>query len=59
METWKMKGMTQVQLADAAQISVKTLQKYERGERNIQNAHSNTVLKLAQVLDVSPYLLLG
>ena len=52
-------GMTQVQLADAAQISVKTLQKYERGERNIQNAHSNTVLKLAQVLDVSPYLLLG
>lgn len=54
-----MKGMTQVQLADAAQISVKTLQKYERGERNIRNAHSNTVLKLAQVLDVSPYLLLG
>lgn len=54
----QMKGMTQVQLADAAQISVKTLQKYERGERNIQNAHSNTVLKLAQVLDVSPYLLL-
>lgn len=55
----QMKGLTQVQLADAAQISVKTLQKYESGERNIQNARSNTVLRLAQVLEVSPYLLLG
>lgn len=55
----QMKDLTQVQLADAAQISVRTLQKYESGERNIKNARGNTVLRLAQALDVSPYLLLG
>lgn len=55
----KMKGLTQVQLADAAGVSVKTLQKYESGERSIKRARSDTVLRIAGVLDVSPYLLLG
>lgn len=53
------KGMTQVQLADTAGVSVKTLQKYESGERSIQRARSDTVLRIAGVLEVSPYLLLG
>lgn len=52
-----MKGLTQAQLANAADVSVKTLQKYESGERSIQRARTDTVLRIAQVLDVSPYLL--
>ncbi|MBD5453567.1 MAG: helix-turn-helix domain-containing protein [Lachnospiraceae bacterium] len=51
------KGLTQAQLADAADVSLKTLQKYETGERSIQQARSSTVLRLAGVLDISPYLL--
>ena len=51
------KGLTQAQLADAAGVSLKTLQKYETGERSIRRARTDTVLRLAHVLDVSPYLL--
>lgn len=51
------KGLTQAQLADAAEISIKTLQKYESGERDIRRARNDTVLRLARVLDISPYLL--
>lgn len=51
------KGLTQAQLADAADVPVKTLQKYESGERCIQRARNSTVLRLTQVLDISPYLL--
>ena len=53
------KGMTQAQLAEAAEVSLKTLQKYESGERSIQRARTDTVLRLAGVLEVSPYLLSG
>lgn len=53
------KGLTQAQLAEAAEVSLKTLQKYERGERSIQRARTDTVLRLAGVLEVSPYLLSG
>lgn len=51
------RGLTQAQLADAAEVSLKTLQKYESGERSIQRARSDTVLRIAGVLEVSPYLL--
>lgn len=50
-------GLTQEQLADAADVPIKTLQKYESGERCIKRARNSTVLRLAQVLDISPYLL--
>lgn len=53
----KMKGLTQAQLADAAGISLKTLQKYESGERDIRRARNDTVLRLARVLEVPPHLL--
>jgi len=53
------KGLTQAQLADAAEVSLKTLQKYESGERSIQRARTDTVLRLAGVLEISPYLLSG
>ena len=51
------KGLTQAQLADAAEVSLKTLQKYESGERSIQRARTDTVLRIAGVLELSPYLL--
>lgn len=53
------RGQTQAQLADAAEVSLKTLQKHESGERSIQRARSDTVLRIAGVLEVSPYLLSG
>lgn len=53
------RGLTQAQLADAAAVSLKTLQKYESGERSIQRARTDTVLRIAGVLEVSPYLLSG
>lgn len=53
----KRKGLTQAQLAEAARVSLKTLQKYESGERDIRKARINTVLKLSEALSVSPYLL--
>ena len=53
------KGLTQAQLADEAAVSLKTLQKYESGERSIQRARTDTVLRIAGVLEVSPYLLSG
>lgn len=50
-------GLTQEQLAEAAGVPLRTLQKYESGERSIARARSSTVLRLAQVLDIPPYLL--
>lgn len=53
----KRKGLTQAQLAEAAHVSLKTLQKYESGERDIKKARINTVLRISEALSVSPYLL--
>lgn len=53
------RGLTQAQLADAAAVSLKTLQKYESGERSIQRARTDTVLRIAGVLEISPYQLSG
>lgn len=51
-------GLTQKQLAEKAGVSVKSIQNYECGERDIKRARADTVLRLAQVLEVLPYLLL-
>lgn len=53
------RGLTQAQLADAAAVSLKTLQKYESGKRSIQRARTETVLRIAGVLEISPYQLSG
>ncbi len=53
------KGLTQSRLAEEAGLPVKSLQKYESGERSLGRAQGGTVLRLAQVLGVSPYLLAG
>lgn len=49
----KSKGLSQSQLADASGVSVRMVQKYEQGERDINKASVSTVLKLAEVLECS------
>lgn len=44
------KGLSQSQLAASAGVSVRMIQKYEIGEKNINSAAALTVYKLAQVL---------
>lgn len=45
------KKMSQAQLAMLANISLRTLQEYEQGRKDIKNAKVSTVLKLSQILD--------
>ena len=51
------RGITQVQLAEMTGIPVKSIRKYESGERSIQRAGAGYVLRLARALGASPYLL--
>lgn len=44
-------GLSQSQLAEKAGISVRTLQSWERGARDIRKASVETVLALAYALD--------
>lgn len=53
------KGYTQKQLADYSKVSLKSLQKYETGERDIAKAEAATVCRLAHVLNVSVDELIG
>ena len=46
-------GMSQSELAKAAEISVRTLQSLETGARNIDKVAVLTALKLARALDCS------
>lgn len=46
------KGLTQKQLAAASGINIKSIQKYESGERDIAKAEVKTVIALADVLEV-------
>lgn len=46
------KGLTQKQLAEAAELSIRTLQHYEQGSKDINAAAVITVYKLAAALDV-------
>ena len=46
-------GMSQSELADKAQMSVRTLQALEVGARNIDKVSVLTALKLARALDCS------
>lgn len=51
------KGVTQKQLAEETGISLRSIQKYESGERSIQRARGYTVIRLAQALEISPCIL--
>lgn len=45
------KGLSQSQLAKSCNIPIQTIQKYERGFMNINNAKLETLLKLCIVLE--------
>lgn len=47
-------GFTQKELAFLTNIPLRTIQQYEQGQKNINNAQANYVLSLAQVLNCSP-----
>lgn len=45
------KGLSQSQLADLADVSVRMIQHYEQREKDINKAQAGTLLKIARVLD--------
>lgn len=45
------RGLSQSQLAEKANMSIRTLQNYEVGYRNIENANLMTLCKLAIALN--------
>lgn len=47
----KQRGLSQSQLARAAEISVRTVQNFEQRHKDINNAAAITVYRLAEVLD--------
>lgn len=50
--------LTQAQLAQNADINIRTIQKFENGERSLHDTRFSTVLKIAEALDVTVYDLL-
>ena len=51
-------NMTQRELAEKTQIPIKTIQQYEQGQKNINKAQSEYVIRLAKVLCCAPEQLL-
>ena len=52
-------GFTQKGLAEISGVSLRTLQKYESGERDLLKAEVGAVIALADALEVTVYELLG
>ena len=46
-------GLSQSQLAMIADVSIRMIQKYEIGDKDIQKAQAITIYKLARALDCS------
>ena len=54
LQTYRQKrGLSQAQLATKAGVSVRTLQDFEQGRRDLNLAAAITVYKLADALDLS------
>lgn len=52
LKFWRQKiGLSQSELAEAAQIPVRTIQQYEQRQKNINNARADYLLKLSQILN--------
>lgn len=47
------KGLTQQALSERSGVPLRTIQKYENGECNIENITLKMALKLSKALDVS------
>ena len=53
-------GLSQTQLAEKLDISLKTIQDYEQNRKSLAAARADTVIKMAHVLKVKPeYLIKG
>ncbi len=50
-EMRQVRGLSQSQLADKANINVRVLQHYEQGSKNFDHARIDTILKLCIALD--------
>lgn len=48
----KNKGMTQQELADLSDVKLRSLQRYESGERDVNKAHAILIYKIANALGV-------
>lgn len=48
------RGLTQAALADKTGINIRTIQKFESGERGIETAALATALRIADALGVHP-----
>lgn len=51
-------GMTQKQLAEAAGLNLRTIQKYEYGERDTGAMEARNLLAIADALGVDPHNLI-
>lgn len=47
----KLKGLSQSDLAEKCNISIKTVQSYEQGTRKLEKANRNTIIKICDVLN--------
>ena len=47
----KEKGLTQSELAEKCNISIKSVQAYEQGTRKLEKANKNTIIKICEVLN--------
>ena len=52
------KGFTSKQVADAAGISVRTVEAYSNGRRSVKKCSADLFLTFAKILEVDPYELL-
>jgi len=55
----KERGLTQKELAEISGVSLKMIQKYETGEKNINHARAITLWRLALALDCEMVQLLA
>lgn len=51
-EERRKKGMSQMELSIKADVSLRMIQKYEQGDRNINNANLMTLCKFSEALGV-------
>ncbi len=47
----KLKGLSQSELAEKCNISIKSVQAYEQGVRKLEKVNKNTILKICEVLN--------
>ena len=57
-ETRIIKGLSQSKLAELSGVSVRMIQHYEQGVKNINKAEAMTVYKLSEALDCNVWELL-